>query len=152
MNVRLWMNLLVCVAFLALSGSPVFSADTDNKMIGHAFYGKMNTENDDSDLGGGDFEITLFGADGQQSRGGDTFKYGWETGALFSIDSDTRSMAASSGSGGGTVIVAVDVNSIMIDYFLGGYLANLDLRCSPAPINKPLVKFFPWTAPNFFLT
>jgi len=31
--------------------------------------------------------------------------------------------ASSSGSGGGTVAVAVDVNSVMIDYFLGGYIS-----------------------------
>jgi hypothetical protein len=92
-------------------------------MVGHAFYGKMNIPNDDTDIGGGDFEITVFGADGQQSLGGDTFRYGWAPGALFSIDSDSRSWAASGGGGGGTVAVAVDVNSIMIDYFLGGYLS-----------------------------
>ena len=48
-----------------------------------------------------------------------TFQYGFETGALFSIDSDVRNFAASSGSGGGTVAVSVDVNSFLIDYFDG---------------------------------
>lgn len=123
MNNRYRIPLLVCVSLLLLSWNPAIASDLGNMMTGHAFYGKMNIENNNSDLEGGDFEFSVFGADGQQSLGGDTFKYGWETGLLFSIDSDTRSWAASGGSGGGTVAVAVDVNSIMIDYFLGGYAA-----------------------------
>ena len=115
--------MLIAALCCILLASPAFSSDTKNMIVGHAFYGKMNIPNDDTDIQGGDFEITVFGADGQQTLGGDTLKYGWETGLLFSIDSDTRSWAASGGSGGGTVIVAVDVNSIMIDYFLGGYAA-----------------------------
>ena len=118
-----WIALLIVSLFWILTGSPAFSSDTGSLTVGHAFYGKMNIANDDTDIGGGDFEITVFGADGQQPLGGDAFKYGWETGLLLSIDSDTRTWAASGGSGGGTVAVAVDVNSIMIDYFLGGYLA-----------------------------
>lgn len=120
MKIRIWTTLLVIAFFLLPSGYPALASDAANMMVGHAFYGKMNIENNDPDIGGGDFVITVFGADGQQSLGGDAFKYGWETGALFSIDSDTRSWYASSG---GTAAIAVDVNSIMIDYFLGGYLA-----------------------------
>ncbi len=43
--------------------------------------------------------------------------------ALFSIDSDVRHFSASSGSGGGEVAVSVEVNSFLIDYFAGGFLA-----------------------------
>jgi len=122
MDMKRWTTLLICTLILLLSGIPALAADKGNGMVGHAFYGKMNIENN-TDVGGGDFQLNIFGADGQKSLGGDTFKYGWETGLLFSIDSDTRTWAASGGGGGGTVAVAVDVNSIMIDYSLGGYLA-----------------------------
>jgi hypothetical protein len=108
---------------IVFSGNPAIASDTSDMMVGHAFYGKMNIANEDTDIGGGDFVISVFGADGQKPLGGDAFKYGWETGAFFSIDSDSRTVAASGGSGGGTVLVAVDVNSIMIDYFLGGYVS-----------------------------
>jgi len=122
MNSRQWIALVVCTILLVFSGNRAFSAEVEDMMVGHAFYGKMNIENNNSDVGGGDFVISVFGADGQQALGGDMLRYGWETGAFFSIDSDSRTVAASGGNGGGQVLVAVDVNSIMIDYFLGGYL------------------------------
>jgi hypothetical protein len=122
MNSRQWVTLVVCTILLVFSGDRAFSSEVEDMMAGHAFYGKMNIENNDSDVGGGDFVISVFGVDGQQALGGDTLRYGWETGAFFSIDSDSRAVAASGGSSGGQVLVAVDVNSIMIDYFLGGYL------------------------------
>jgi len=122
MNSKQWVTLMVGTILLVIIGSPAFSSEVEDMMVGHAFYGKMNIENNDSDVGGGDFVISVFGADGQQAMGGDTVRYGWETGAFFSIDSDSRTVAASGGGGGGQVLVAVDVNSIMIDYFLGGYL------------------------------
>ncbi len=115
--------LSICISFCLSPVDKAVSQEAIEPLTGHAFYGKMSIANQDSDLEGGDFEITVFGADGQKPLGGNTFKYGWETGAFFSIDSDTRSWAASGGSGGGTAVVVVDVNSIMIDYFLGGFLA-----------------------------
>ncbi len=121
MNSKQWVILMVGTILLVISGSPALSSEVEDMMVGHAFYGKMNIENNDSDVGGGDFVISVFGADGQKALGGDTVRYGWETGAFFSIDSDSRTVAASGGSSGGQVLVAVDVNSIMIDYFLGGY-------------------------------
>jgi hypothetical protein len=123
MTNRFWILLLILVFFFGLTGNPAIASDTRDMMAGHAFYGKMKIDDSGSDIEGGDFEITVFGVDGQKPLGGDSFKYGWETGLLFSIDSDTRTWAASGGSGGGTVAVAVDVNSAMIDYFLGGYIS-----------------------------
>ena len=119
MNSKQWVILMVGTILLVISGSPAFSSEVEDMMVGHAFYGKMNIENNTSDVGGGDFVLSVFGVDGQKPLGGDKFRYGWETGIILSIDSDSRSWAASSG---GTVVVAVDVNSIMIDYFMGGYL------------------------------
>jgi len=119
MKNRFWILLLISVLFFILTGNQAIASDTKDMMAGHAFYGKMEIDNSDSDIEGGDFKISIFGADGQKPLGGDTVKYGWETGLLFSIDSDTRTWAAS----GGTVAVAVDVNSVMIDYSLGGFIA-----------------------------
>jgi len=123
MTNRFWILLLISVFFFVMTGNPAIASDARDMMAGHAFYGKMKIDDSNTDLEGGDFEINVFGADGQKPLGGDTFKYGWETGLLFSIDSDTRSWAASGGGGGGTVVVAVDVNSVMIDYFLGGFVS-----------------------------
>lgn len=123
MIIKHWITLAMCTTLLFFTTDQAFSSEVQNMMVGHAFYGKMNIENTTSDVGGGDFVLNIFGADGQKPLGGDTFRYGWETGAFFSIDSDTRTWAASGGSGGGTVAVAVDVNSVMIDYFLGGYIS-----------------------------
>lgn len=123
MIIKQWIILAMCTSLVLFSADQAFSSEVQDMMAGHAFYGKMYIENNNSDIEGGDFEIRVFGADGQKPMGGDSFKYGWETGLFFSIDSEARTWAASGGSGGGTVAVAVDVNSIMIDYFLGGYLA-----------------------------
>ena len=123
MTNRFWILLLISVFSFVMTGNPAIASDASDMMAGHAFYGKMKIDDSNTDLEGGDFEINIFGADGQKPLGGDTFKYGWETGLLFSIDSDTRSWAASGGGGGGTVVVAVDVNSVMIDYFLGGFVS-----------------------------
>jgi len=120
---RIKQLITLIIAFCFLSVGNVFSQEAKEPLTGHVFYGKMNIPNNDPDLGEDDFDINIFGADAQKPMGGGTFKYGFETGFLFSIDSDVRNFSASSGSGGGKVAVSVDVNSILIDYFAGGYLS-----------------------------
>ena len=115
--------MIICTAFYLLSVETVLSQEAKEPFTGHVFYGKMNISNNDPDIGEGDFDINIFGADAQKPLGGGSFKYGFETGVLFSIDSDVRNFSASSGSGGGKVAVSVDVNSILIDYFAGEYLS-----------------------------
>lgn len=115
--------LIICVAFYLLIADNGFSQEAKNPLTGHVFYGRMDISNNDPDIKEGDFDIDIFGIDAQKPLGGGTFKYGFETGALFSIDSDVRHFSASSGSGGGKVAVSVDVNSILIDYFAGGFLS-----------------------------
>jgi len=122
MYTKQWIVLIICTIFCLLSVNNVLSQEAKEPLTGHVFYGKMIIPNNDSDLEGDDYDVGIFGADVQKSFGGETFKYGIETGAIFSIDSDVRRFSASSGSGGGTVAVAVDVNSLMFDYFFGGYL------------------------------
>lgn len=121
LNIKHWIILIICITFLLPVGK-VLSQEARESLTGHAFYGEMKIANDDPDLQGGDYYFSIFGADVQKPLGGGSFKYGMETGAFFSIDSDVRRFSASSGSGGGSVAVAVDVNSFMFDYFFGGYL------------------------------
>jgi hypothetical protein len=91
-------------------------------LTGHAFYGKMIIPNNNSDIEGNDFDISIFGADAQSPFGGGLLKYGIETGAIFSFDSNEQRFRASSGSNGGTIAVSAEVESFMMDYFFGGYL------------------------------
>jgi hypothetical protein len=122
MKIKQWIILIICTVICLLSVDKVLSQEAKELSTGHAFLGKMIIPNNDRDLEGGDYDIRIFGADVQKPFGGGTFKYGIETGALFSLDSDVRRFSASSGGGGGQVTVSVDVNSLLIDYFFGGYL------------------------------
>jgi len=122
MNIKQWIILIICTVFCVLPLDKVLSQEAEGPLTGHVFYGNMEIANDDPDLEGGDYDFNIFGADVQKALGGGLFKYGIETGALFSMDSDVRRFSASSGSDGGKVSVAVDVNSFMLDYFFGGYL------------------------------
>ena len=122
MKIKQWIILIICTVICLLSVDNVLSQEAKELSTGHAFYGKMIIPNNDPDLEGGDYDVRYLGADAQKPFGGGTFKYGIETGALFNLDSDVRHFSASSGPGGGQVTVSVDVNSLLFDYFFGGYL------------------------------
>jgi len=115
--------LMVAAMVVFFSTNAACAQDSEESMTIHVTYGRMLIDNDDPDLEGGDFDIGLFGADAQKPFGGRKFKYGIEVGGLFSWDSEIRSLAASSGRGGGTVAVALDINSFLFDYYFGGYLS-----------------------------
>ncbi len=117
-NFKPWITLVICTAIFLSSADSVLSQEAKEQPPGHVFFGKMIIPNNDQDLEGGDYEVNIYGADIQKPLGGEVFTYGFETGALFSIDSDVRRFRASSGA----VAVSVDVSSIMFDYFFGGYL------------------------------
>jgi len=117
------LTLIICTAFWLLSMGNALSQEKKESLTGHVFYGTMSIANNNPDFGAGDFDIHIFGADAQKPIGGGTFKYGFETGMLFSLDSDVRTFSASSGSEGGRVAVSVDVNSLLFDYFAGGFLS-----------------------------
>lgn len=119
MHIKKSMMLIICSVIFVLSVDNVFSQEAKEPLTGHVYYGKMIIPNTNPDLEGGDYEVSIFGADVQKPFGGETFKYGIETGAFFSMDSDLRRFSASSG---GTVSVSVDINSLMLDYFFGGYI------------------------------
>ena len=123
MKIKQWITLIICTVTCLLSADNVLSQEANELLTGHAYYGNMIIPNDDPDVKGGDYEVRFLGADAQKPFGGGTFKYGVETGAIFNLDSDVRSYSASSGGGGGQVTVSVDVNSLLFDYFFGGYLS-----------------------------
>ena len=118
-----WRIPLLCIlCCLCLTGTSLAQGPR-SPWVGHVFYGQMHMENDDSAVETDDTTIALFGVDAQKRFGQGILPYGFETGILFSLDSDVRRFSASSGSGGGSVRVAVDVHSFMVDYFFGGYVA-----------------------------
>jgi len=122
LNINLGIVLIICTSMCLVPVGKVLSQEAIEPVTGHAFYGKMIIQNNNSDIEGNDFDIKIFGVDAQGPFGGGLLKYGIETGAVFSIDSNVRRFHASSGSSGGTAAVSVDVDSFMMDYFFGGYL------------------------------
>lgn len=123
MKTNYFLALFTSATFCLLSATQALSQELEKPLIGHVFYGLMTISNNTPETEEEDFEILVFGADAQKSLGGEMLKYGFETGALFSIDSSVRHLSASSGSEGGKVAVSVDVNSLLIDYFAGGFLS-----------------------------
>jgi len=122
LNINLGVVLIICTGICLVPVGNVLSKEAIEPVTGHDFYGKMIISNNNSDIEGNDFDIKIFGVDAQGPFGGGPLKYGIETGAVFSIDSDVRHFRASSGSSGGTAAVAVDVDAFMMDYFFGGYI------------------------------
>ena len=121
-TINLGVILIFCTGMCLVPMGNVLSQETIDPLTGHVFYGEMIISNNNSDVEGNDFDINIFGVDAQGPFGGGLLKYGIETGAIFSIDSDVRHFRASSGSNGGTVAVSAEVDSFMMDYFFGGYL------------------------------
>jgi hypothetical protein len=114
---------MAAVMVVFFSTNNTFAQESKNPLTAHAVYGRLLIENNDPDLEGDDYDITLIGADAQKPFGGETLKYGVEVGGLFNWESDTKWLAASSGGSGGQVAVAIDINSFLIDFYFGGYLS-----------------------------
>lgn len=127
-SVEVWTILVIGAAIGLFSVGEALSQETKEPMVGHVFYGRMTTENDDPQVDGGDYDINIFGVDVQKPLGRGIFKYGIETGALFSLDSDLRRFSASSGTGGGSASVSIDIRSLLVDFFFGGYVALEPVR------------------------
>ncbi len=127
-SVEVWTILVICAAICLFSVGEALSQEAKDPMVGHVFDGKMTIENDDPQVDGGDYDINIFGVDAQKPLGRGIFKYGLETGALLSLDSHLRRFSASSGSGGGSASVSIDISSLLIDFFFGGYVALEPVR------------------------
>lgn len=113
------------ILYISLSWSPknkLLADEIKPVLLGHTYYGQFHISNNDQILDGGDFKVNFLGADVQSPLNSGIIEYGWETGALISWDSDVRAIGSSTGSGG-NVIVSIDVNSFLLDYYAGGYLA-----------------------------
>ena len=117
-----WMVLIFCTVISLLLANTAFPQDLKENIAGHAFLGYMNVPTTDPNIDSSSYDISIFGADAQKAFGGDIFKYGVETGAVFSWDSYVQYFRASSGPNGGTVSVSVVVDSFVMDYFFGGYI------------------------------
>jgi len=128
LNINLGIVLIICTVMCLVPVGKVLSQETIEPVTGHVFYGKMIIPNNNSDIKGNDFDIKIFGVDAQGPSNEGPLKYGIETGAVFSVDSNVRRFRASSGSDGGTAAVSVDVDSFMMDYFFGGYLGLEPLK------------------------
>jgi len=115
--------LLLFSVFISAPGTVPLAAAMDDRMVVQVTYGLMVIPNDDSQKSGEDYDISLVGAAAQKPFGGDLFKYGIETGAYFNWQSEIRYFGASSGSGGGTAVVSMDIESFIFDYFGGGYVS-----------------------------
>jgi len=114
-------GMIVLITLFMAGGA--LAQEVAQPLSGHVLYGKMIIENDDADVAGDDYKLTIFGVGVQKPFNPGVFKVGLETGALFSLDSDLRRFSAASGSGGGTVDLSVDISSFLMDFFFGGYVA-----------------------------
>jgi hypothetical protein len=118
-RIAFWTLLAVCAAIGMLPATEAFSEDRPGTLVCHITYGELTIDNDDPSVEGEDYQFGVFGADVQKSLGQGALLYGFETGMYFSMESETRSFYASSG---GVAAVAVDVESLYFDYFLGGFV------------------------------
>jgi hypothetical protein len=120
---QLWIPLTIWLAASLIWVAAACAQESDRSWTGHVVYGQMTIDNEDAQVDGEDYDFTIFGVDAQKSFRQGGIQYGVEVGALFSLDSSLRQFAASSGSGGGTAAISVDINSFLMDYFFGGYMS-----------------------------
>lgn len=120
---RIGLTLLAESVFILIASGAAISQETNgdlvsddlvsDDLVGHTYYREMRIQNDDPPVGGGDYEIDIFGLDVQKSLRPGTLLYGYETGAVVSLNSEVGRFRAASGSEGGTVAVSVDINHIL---------------------------------------
>ena len=122
MKTPILLFLTLLFVFVA-SAIRTYAEEVEHPMTLQFMIGEMVISNDDPRVSGGDYNVTLFGAAAQKPFYGEMLRVGIETGGLFNWKSDTRAYAASSGSGGGTIAIAVDINQFLFDYFFGGYVS-----------------------------
>jgi hypothetical protein len=124
----LWIIAAIWLAASLISMPTAHSQEPGPSWTGHVVYGQMTIDNDDAQVDGDDYDFTIFGVDAQKSFRQGWIQYGVEIGALFSIDSSLRQFSASSGSGGGTAGISVDISSFLMDYYFGGYVSIEPVR------------------------
>ena len=122
LNRQLWIALIIITTLLLLSTNTALAQRLDKSLTSHAFYGQMVVPNNDPNIEGGDFDFNIFGLDVQKSYTDKSFMYGLEGGGLLSLDSSLRSFRVSSGGGGGSTSISIDIKSFLIDVFFGGYV------------------------------
>ena len=116
-------GLAIASLFLCFNSAGGMDAKGEAPLIYHIVYGQLVLDTDDLDYEDDDYSVNLVGYDAQQSRGGDTLKYGLEGGAFLSWESNVRSIVVTGGGSGANVRVSADISALLIDIFLGGYLS-----------------------------
>mgnify|MGYP006289916013 CR=1 FL=1 len=114
---------IVLLSVFALGSTDISAREIQHPLKLQFMVGEMVIENDDRQISGDDYEITLVGAAVQKPLAGKMTQAGIETGLLFNWKSETRASAASIGGDGGTAAVEVDVDQFLVDYFFGGYVS-----------------------------
>jgi len=112
---------LFSAAALAPADAPVLA--DERPLTLQLMVGEMIIANDDPQVSGDDYNVTLFGVAAQKPFTDKLLQVGIETGVLLNWESETRAVASSGGGGGGTLAVAVDINQFLLDYFFGGYVS-----------------------------
>ena len=125
---RLFLMVCTILSVYGLGPADAFAQNTDRPLALQLMVGEMVISNDDPQVGGGDYEVTLFGAAAQKPFWGSRAQAGLEVGALLNWKSETRAYAASGGGGGGSLAVSVDIQQFLCDYFFGGYVSVQPLK------------------------
>jgi len=121
---RLFFLGIAFILILAVIPADSFAEEAERPLTLQLMLGEMVISNDDPQVSGGDYDITLVGVAAQKPFwGGDLAQAGVEIGALLNWKSETRAFSASGGGGGGTIAVSVDINQFLFDYFFGGYVS-----------------------------
>jgi len=120
---RLFFAFVAILAVVTFQPANSFAREDEQPVTVQVLFGEMVIANDDPQVGGGDYKITLFGAAAQGPFFGNTAQAGIETGLLLNWESETRAFAVSGGGGGGSLAVALHINQFLVDYSFGGYVS-----------------------------
>jgi hypothetical protein len=121
-NIDRLLYLLLGLLFIPGPGQPdALAEDAARPLKLQLMAGQMVIANDDPQVSGGDYDITLVGVAAQKPFWGKWAQAGIEMGALFNWKTETRSYFVSGGGGGGTAAISADITQFLFDYFFGGY-------------------------------
>jgi opacity protein-like surface antigen len=149
-TVNLWripiQRMAAAAVVLALWASPAYPRDNDKPLYCQAIVSLMELDQESPDMADDSHNLTFFGAAAQKPFHGDSFEFGFETGANFSMKNDTDVLYASVESSGTKARVAIDNEWFLFDYFGGGYVAaNIARRLRLYAGAGPLLIYGSWS-------
>lgn len=118
--------LIICLLFIFLNMyATVWAGDESGSFYMQPMFGKMILGEDDENVKGSSYDLTMLGAAVQKalnaSKAKKAFEYGIECGAIASWENDVRTFNISSGPSGGTVAVVAKNKWFLGDFFFGGF-------------------------------